>query len=445
MSKKKSPLRIKLDHLAKGIANNDSIVELDPYTLLNHYRFDVPAKYIYAKFRELGLESSWGERLYDEHIRVFNGYHERDDSGKKGIDAFKNAFDSTLDSIKAIGFDEQKSIIPIGTNNGLIDGSHRLAASLLYGKKIKSVTLDVEHNYDYNCFRKKGLTDKWCDAIALEYCRLKKETYIAVVFPSAVGGDKEIKNILNEYGNIYYEKELYLTKQGSINLIKQLYLGEKWLGGWHNQFPGAKRKASSCFKHNGPIRVFVFETDRYENTRSAKEKIRSLFNIGNHSIHINDVHEETVRLAQTLFNENSIHFLNHSKLTNHSKSFYQNFNQLKKWLIEKKVDPEHFCIVSSSVMGVYGIRKPADLDFLVYGDDLLSNKNKKFSNHEKQLPYYEKTKDDIIFNPENHFYVEGIKFASLHVIKDMKQRRGESKDHVDLSLIDLFLGSSKNG
>ena len=33
------------------------------------------------------------------------------------------------------------------------------------------------------------------------------------------------------------------------------------------------------------------------------------------------------------------------------------------------------------------------------------------------LSYYTKTKDDIIYNPDNHFYFNGFKFATLDIFK----------------------------
>ena len=44
-------------------------------------------------------------------------------------------------------------------------------------------------------------------------------------------------------------------------------------------------------------------------------------------------------------------------------------------------------------------------------------------------------KDDIIYNPRFHFYSFGIKFASIDVVKSMKEHRNEEKDKVDVNLI----------
>ena len=51
------------------------------------------------------------------------------------------------------------------------------------------------------------------------------------------------------------------------------------------------------------------------------------------------------------------------------------------------------------------------------------------------LSYYTKLKEDIIYNPENHFYFNGFKFASLNMIREMKKNRNELKDQSDLKLI----------
>ena len=46
------------------------IVRIRPSRLLSHKRFDIMAKFIYAKHRELCIDSNWAKSLYDEHIRV---------------------------------------------------------------------------------------------------------------------------------------------------------------------------------------------------------------------------------------------------------------------------------------------------------------------------------------------------------------------------------------
>jgi len=278
--------------------------------------------------------------------------------------------------------------------------------------------------------------------MVFEYCKLKSTTHIVVVYPSAVGKNNHIKEVLNLYGNLFYEKSIHFKNAGPKNLILQIYSKEKWLGNLSNNFIGAINKMESCFKHNSPVRVFVLETDNLNNVNKAKEEIRNLFGIGNHSVHISDKHEQTIRLAQLFFNDNSIHFLNNMEI-NKNKRFHRLFKQYKNWLNSLCFDKDRFCVDASSVMAAYGIREPGDFNFLHHGYDHILSNNKEINSPGVELNYHVKTKDDIIFGPQNHFYYDGIKFASLDIIKEMKKKRGEPKDLDDIKLINSFLASKQ--
>ncbi|MED4224969.1 polysaccharide deacetylase family protein [Neobacillus cucumis] len=415
-----------------------SIMEVSPRSLLNRSRFDVVAKYIYAKLREMGVDTNWGKEIYTEHIRVWNNFYEPDES-KSGLPAFLDLFDKLLDSIKNKGFDNTQSILPLGVENTISDGAHRLAACLLYDKDVSVAKIDNRiSNYDFRHFHEKGLQSKYCDAIALEYCMLKPNTYIVLVYPSALGKDGEIEKILHEHGTIYYEKKVSIQGDGQLELIKQIYLGESWIGNWNNGFAGAKQMANLCFKGDGLLRVYVFETDSLEQALQTKQEIRNLFNIGKHSVHINNTQEETIRIAQILFNDNSIHFLNNIKVNEHHQQFRILFDQFKEMVNKQQVNKEAICICSSSVLGAYGMRTPNDFDYMIHGTPLtLENYKVKCSN--SNLQFYAHTLGDIVFNPQCHFYYEGFKFASLKVVKEAKKILGTAKDAADILLIDSAL------
>ena len=73
-------------------------------------------------------------------------------------------------------------------------------------------------------------------------------------------------------------------------------------------------------------------------------------------------------------------------------------------------------IISSAVLDVYGLRESQDLDYL-HKTDLNVNINNISPHKDKWLSYYYTHKHDIIYNPENHFYFNGFKFATLDFIK----------------------------
>ena len=94
---------------------------------------------------------------------------------------------------------------------------------------------------------------------------------------------------------------------------------------------------------------------------------------------------------------------------------------------------------ASAVLSVYGLRECRDLDFLYRGENIETNVL-DVNCHNFDAHDYIIGKDEIIFNPENHFYYEGIKFATLETIRDMKINRNEEKDRRDVALINSCLG-----
>lgn len=411
--------------------------------LLTCSRFDIIPKLIYATHQELGIESSWARELYEAHIRAFNGCQEGDGSGKSGIETFIASYDKLRIAIKHEGFDTNCSLVPIDRNGVVIDGAHRVATCILYNRQVEAVVFDMDAtSYNYEYFISRGLAYEYADAIALEYCRVNPQAYIVTVFPSAVGKDREIIEILEHAGGIFYARQVQLSRLGSINLIRQIYEGEHWVGNFINQFEGAQKKAAECFRIDGPVRFYVLTSDDLEKVKFAKQQIRDLFGISNHSVHINDTHEETVRLGRILLNANSVHFLNNAQLTTFPR-FHAHFENYKKILKEQKINDEYLCIDGSSVMSAYGIREARDLDYLHFGyENLVFDYPPEFiGSHNIEISHHVTTRDDILFNPLNHFYYDGLKFSSLGILRAMKQKRGETKDFEDVCMIDRFVNT----
>ncbi len=414
---------------------------LDPRSLLSERRFDLMAKYIYAKHRHLRIQSDWGRQLYAAHLQAFNEFVEGDSSGKIGLSAFLQAFDQILDSVRQEGAREDLSWVPIDRDNVVIDGSHRVAACLLYDRDVPCLSVDMKYqNFDYAIFGRRGLQTKWSDAMALEYCRLREDSFLAIVFPSASGRDEEIEEILREYCRIYYRKDIPLKNEGPVLLIRLIYASEKWLGGWENSFAGARSKMEACFQKEGPLRIFVLQSDQPGRLREMKERVRHLFGIGNDAVHVNDTHEGTLRLARALLNENSIHFFNSAR-PQHHPTFERLFTMYKEWLGRIGADSERFCLDSSAILAVYGIRDVHDLDFLQSGYEGVRSGTPDISSHNEEMHNHVTGLDDILFNPENHFYYDGMKFASLRIVREMKRKRGGLKDLEDVRQMDRFLGT----
>lgn len=410
--------------------------------LLNTNRFDIAAKHLYARYRENKYNTSFGEDVYKAHLKVWNNYNELDNPNKNCYDDFKENFDMILDSIKENGFNESKGTIPTTNEGLLLNGSHRVAASILYDKQVVSHITDRLGEGQLDCssyyFRSKEMNLDYIDAIAVEYAMLDKETKIITIFPTGTIQNKlsDVFDILHEHTDIIHIKESFYKNIGPLNLIRQLYLDEEWGLGWPENFAGFARKAELCFINEAPTVSFLVKIKSSIDPIELKEKIRLLYGCGKHSCHINDTHEETMRIARVLFNDNSTHYMNNANYIHYS-NFQSQFEYYKKYIFENNLDPENYCITASSVLSLYGLREGQDLDYLNDGDEILGHED--IHSHNQEINNYTKVKDDIMFNPLNYFYFDGVKIASLNVIKELKEKRNESKDIRDVKLMETII------
>jgi glycosyltransferase involved in cell wall biosynthesis len=459
--KKNNQLQVSLEHEIRSkkkysplmnLSGEESLVSAKD--LLSPYRIDVMAKYLYAKHRELGVEHIWAKDVYLEHLKVWNGFNEVLDKDKNTQEDFISSFNSLLDDVKKNGFDSSKSKIPLHEGAFLLNGSHRVAACLLYDEPLAWIPgtqedgqlhCSLEYLQNKKDIVPSGLHEKFCNDILIEYVKQKKSTRLITLFPSVYNhADEKIKeasSIIRKYTLPIFHTHMQLNHQGSLNLIENLYKDESWLGSEENNFPGVHEKRNKCFTNHSDINFFVVDNGIEDaDYTQMKEEIRQLFPLGKHSIHINDEHHETVRLIKTLFQENGQFYLNNSPLHKPPK-FKKLFEQYKIWLKDKK-DADNFCVGGSAVLSAFGLRDCQDLDYLCH-DDCQSSGIKDISCHNGEISKYQHTKDEIIFHPYCYFYVDGVKFSSLEVIRALKEKRGEPKDIKDVELIDSVGTPSK--
>lgn len=379
----------------------------NPNDLLTYKRFDVVIKYLYAS----DLSSQFYKNAYREHLKVWNNFSEGSPR-KKGFEDFDNAFKSIIGNT----VDEP---VPVNREGHIANGAHRLAAALYHQRPINIRDTNSEEDYDIRCdyqfFIDKNLPGSILKRTALEYAKLKSNTHVICLFPIAHTRMNEVMNIISKYSNVFYRSSEVLNPVGQLSLMKEIYLKD----GWANEH-GIQRKSDQCFRGDNNITFVLVDAKDLETVKEMKNKVRALFNVGNHSVHINDTHEETIRIAKTVFNDNSIHFMNNRK--NVPFKNYKN-------LMSATNPNDNTVITGSSVLSLYGLRDCKDIDLIYYKDAPADSHNQYLETH------YKLTLDDIINNPRYHLYYNGFKYVSLNVIKNMKAIRNEPKDIVDLKLI----------
>lgn len=416
---------------------------MNPFNLVRHTRFDLIIKYLYAKSLVNGYNTNYFREIYKEHLKLWNGFREYNNPDKNTFEKFDDYFKNIIKSISTKGFDPNISLVPTQDEYYILNGAHRTAACLALNSNIETTPglngKDGMYNCNWEYFKKLGYPIEYADQIAIEYSKLKKNTHMVILFPTPDGEYQKVLNILNDIGNVFYYKNVLLHNNGPLNLMKELYFGEKWAGDHTNNYSGFRSKASLCYRNNKETIAFLVEFENLEDTVKVKKTIRDLYGVGNHSVHINDTHEETVRIAKLMFNDNSLHHLNNSHITK-----YDLFNKciinFKNFINDNNYDLDDYCVGGSSTLSAYGLREGKDLDYLHFNPtEIKDDLNLIHSHNEYSKNWYPLNKDEIIFNPKYHFYSRGVKFVSLDVIKKLKEKRNEPKDTIDINLINSIL------
>jgi len=421
--------------------NEYNIEYKSPLELLSANRIDIVAKYIYLKYyKQLNLD--FAKKLYLEHIKAFNGFVERDESNKVGGYDFIESFEKLINSIRENGIKD--TIIPILEGNFPIDGAHRIACALFFNESLPVMKINryPKKIFNYKFYLERGLDRKYLDFMVLEYAKLKNNCYMILIWPRAIGKDYEVYETINRYGDIVYKKEIKLTESGMVQLIRHVYKNESWIGSYNNDFEGARNKARWCFSKEGILKVFMIEKKDKADLLDLKQKIRELFNIEKHSVHINDTIEETIELAEILFNDNSIFWLNNS-IIKENKNFNLLFNQYANFIKNNKLNKTDFCIVGG-ILPVFGVNDAKDLDYINKDNKEYDFKNKQIELETDKFLYCDKNYLDVIYNPDLHFYAYSHKFIDINLIYKIKLKRKKGKDLEDLKILeDLRAGKLK--
>tara|TARA_Y100000114_G_C11762636_1_gene330781 strand:- start:648 stop:3368 length:2721 start_codon:yes stop_codon:yes gene_type:complete len=411
--------------------------------LLKANRFDVPAKVLYARHRDKNVASSWAKQVYEHHLDVWGGFKEKEPV-KNNIDDFYNSFHDVLDSIKADGFNEELSCVPVTKAGLLLNGAHRTAAAIHYKKPVvcrHGSTLEGQIDCSYLYFKNKkdivksGLDDDVADTIALEYARIKDTTYMMTIYEHCHAKMKQVSEILFKNNiNVVYTKNINFTETGKLNYILSLYAGESWIGNYENNFPGVIQQSKLSFAAGSKIIAALVDVDVHENLINAKKQIRELIGVGKPSVHTTDTKDETWRNATTCFNQETISYINAAPVGAMYNPRFQDFIfEAKKIIDQSDITLEDVCVVGSAPLAAYGKRDCKDFDIFHIPSNIRFSDN--VSSHNQYAHYYSDSINDVIYHPKKHFYIEGLKFITANGMIKMKSNRSENKDIKDINMM----------
>jgi hypothetical protein len=401
------------------------------------YRFDLIVKYLYVKYINNNYNTDYFINLYKNHIFLFNNANEEN---KKSINDFIISFNMLIDSIKNNGFNNNYKI-PIN-NNLITNGAHRLSVCYYFDiVPTYQITKPINQKYDYSFFKLRNNDKKLIEPIFMENCileaiKINKDLKCLLFFPNFYKNEinfLKCLKIIKEKSIILFEKKINLTKKGLSNLIKEIYRGEEWIGGLFPDGINPGGKFNYVVDSTKEIQRLYLIVLFNNNIINLKKEIRNIYK-NHHCVHTTDYFRDTFRTASALINENSIFFLdkcNLSYLSNNNKSLLKEYFNI----INNKDNFDEYCLTSSIILELFGLRKANDIDYLSINNDTICNNNQISCHKDIWLKYYNYTKDEIIFNPKYHFYFNGVKLSSIEIIKKMKENRNEIKDINDIRLL----------
>ena len=410
--------------------SNYEVKRIKASNLLTWNRLDLAFKLFYLDYKN--KNTILAEKVYKEDIKSqtlgkFIEYG--NENNKNNFETYLNKFNDLFHDIKNNGFDFKTSIIPLSEDGTLINGAHRLSASIFLDKHVECIVTEEKSMIaDYNYFFKRNITSNTLDLVVNKFIEYSRDNiYVAFLWPSGKGDNKLAESY---FTNIVYKKSISLSFNGAFNLLVELYKHMKWTGSQEAGFPGIRKKLIECFPVFKPITVLVFQSETIEDVKIIKEKVRQVHGIGFSSIHITDSKEEAIRISKLIFNENGIHFLNYAKPYRYSL-LSNELNKFNSYLKTNNYSNEDVVLDGSIILSQYGLRKNADIDYLSFE----SINNPKYESHDSQLKFHKKTKDDLIYNPQYYFQYNNFKFISFNQTYLMKMNRNEQKDKTDCGIM----------
>jgi len=279
--------------------------------------------------------------------------------------------------------------------------------------------------------------------MALTFCKLLDQIRIITLFPKFHDHEKstECLQYIEQHGIIVYEKTAFVSLEILNEYIHTLYFGESWTKNGKYKYKTIACKSFKQLeqKNHQCLQIIAYISKNNTNLMKLKNYIRGIIGIKNHSIHINDTHQETIRIARTAFHMPSLQYLQH----------YKELSVDTEILFNKVLDDYHtlsyeeqdeIAIDGSFLLEVFGKRKIRDIDAIFINEET-SKKIKNMDFHNNEFKKYINPEiisiDNLIMHPDNYIYYMGIKCIHPNWIKAFKQVRNETKDQEDVKLLSV--------
>ena len=169
---------------------------VDGTAFLKSERLDLVSKLFYIDSREKKRNIQLAKELYREHLRAFTKgtFQEPGSEEKNSLQQYYRAFDELIEDAKMHGLCAERSVVPVGNNDSILDGSHRTAIAIYYHLPLPVVRISgIQKTYNYEFFKSRGLKQRYLDFMAYLFLLYSENSYVAFLWPRA---DRRRKRIL---------------------------------------------------------------------------------------------------------------------------------------------------------------------------------------------------------------------------------------------------------
>ena len=418
---KEYPFNLLTEYMIKGYQIDTSksyvIEKIKARELIVPQRIDIIAKWLYIDAYVHNEDKKEAVELYRAHLDAFScgNFIEPGSEYKNSLEKYMQVFDKLIENIRYQGFDEKKSIIPVGKNGEILDGSHRVAIAAYFDMEITIIRFpECEQNFGTDFFRNNLLNSEYLNKMVQQYLMLKENCYFACLWPVSYDMTKldVIKRIISKFGRIIYIEELVLNYNGLKNFMSQIYGHQSWVGTYENCFSGVEGKVKPCFVKGKPIRTIVFEAHCLDDVLHIKKEIRDLYTLQNHSVHISDNIVESRQMADLLYNKNSLHHLNYGKPCTFV-SVQKELDEIKSIIKQKNIKSDSIVIGCDGTMAIYGLGKCCNITEISIGNQRLSIQELKTENGIAEYSWGDCAVNDLNKSVKNYFVYRGVKFSAL--------------------------------
>jgi hypothetical protein len=285
---------------------------------------------------------------------------------------------------------------------------------------------EIDHNYGFKYFQTIGVSEKFIEAAVVEYIDYAFQTTVFCAMGISSGLAANIQRDLGLAGfDVIYKKVIKLSRIGERRLMHVLYGSNNW---WTSEL--YESLALERFNNHESSYFFFVKSKTPQDEIRFKSEIRDRYfdNYTFKKFHSTDNKSETIRLADSILNENSLLLLNEAPIESETRLI----NEIIAHPYLSKLNSKSFAIDGSANLEILGIRKAKDLDFIVLENEY-SELPPHPSSHNMEYHDLPIKPTKLIIDPRNYAVLAGYKFVNVPQTIAFKAHRGEVKDLIDIS------------